>query len=75
MTALDWETIDLSALQDEKLWDLLGSAQAHVQDIAQFVWNKSEELNLSNGFTSIKEMIVAPPRAVPLRSKLNFYRN
>ena len=29
MTALDWETIDLSALDDEKLWDFLGSALAH----------------------------------------------
>ena len=47
MTALDWETMDLSALDDEKLWDLLGSAQAQVQDRAQLVWNKSEELKLS----------------------------
>ena len=54
MTVLDWETIDLCALDDEKLLESLGSAQAQVQDIAQFVWNKSEELNLSTAFTSIK---------------------
>ena len=79
MTVLDLETIDLSALDDEKLWDLLGSAQAQVQDIAQvaaqLVWNKSEELKLSTGFTSIKEMIGDPHEAMPLTSKLNFYRN
>ena len=77
MTALDWETIDLSALEEKKLWDsdLLGAAQAQVQELAQCVWNKSEQLKLSAGFTAIKEMIGDPPKEMPLRSKLKFYRN
>ena len=50
------------------------SAQAQMQDISQFVWNKSEELNLSTGFTSIEKMIGDQPRAMPLSRKLNFYR-
>ena len=68
MTVLNCEMLNLSALDDENLWDLLGSAQAQVQAIAQLVWNNWEELKLSTGFTLIKEMIDAPPRARPLRS-------
>ena len=49
--------IDLGALYDDKLWDLLGAAQAQVQDIGQFVCNKSEAFNLDTGSTSIKELI------------------
>ena len=39
MTVLNCEMLNLSALDDENLWDLLGSAQAQVQAIAQLVWN------------------------------------
>ena len=41
MTALDWETFDLNELHDEKLWDLLGVAQAQRQEIAQCIWDAS----------------------------------
>ena len=44
MTALDWETADLSALSEENIWDLLGSAMAEVQEIADFFWDTSEKI-------------------------------
>ena len=46
-----------------------------MQETAQFVWNQSGELNLGTGFTSIEKMICDAPEAMPLRSKLKFYRN
>ena len=52
------------------LCDLLGSVQAQVQDIARFVWNKSEESNLGTGFTSIEKMIGDRSEVVQVRSRV-----
>ena len=41
----------------------LGLAQAQVQDIGHFVWNKSDELKLGTGF--IEKLIGDPPEAMP----------
>ena len=74
MTALDWETADLSALSEENIWDLLGSAMAEEQEIAQFAWDASGKLHRGTGFHSINEMINKPEAKMPPRSKLHFYR-
>ena len=44
-------------LSEENIWDLLGSAMAEVQEIAQFVWDASEKLHSGTGFHLINEMI------------------
>ena len=75
MAALDWEKIDLSAITDEEqLWELLATAQEHVQEMAHAVWTQAGKLNSSSGFASIKEMIPAPPRNMSLLVQLKFFR-
>ena len=76
MAELDGKKIDLSALEEDKLWDLLAAAHtqvtSQVQEIAQRLWPKAEKLICSSGFNSIKDMIPAPPRRMPIKSKLIF---
>ena len=75
MVALDWEKFDLNAFVDEdQLWELLASARQQVQEIAHTAWTRAGKLNRSSGFASIKEMIPAPPKDMPLRVQLKFFR-
>ena len=75
MSALDWEKIDLNAIADEEqLWELLASAREQVQEMAHTAWNQVGKLNHSSGFASIKEMIPAPPKDMPLCVQLQFFR-
>ena len=59
---------------EEQLWELLASAREQVQEIAHTAWTQAGKLNFSSGFASIKEMIPAPPKDMPLRVQLKFFR-
>ena len=40
MTELDWETVEIDAIDEKDFWDLLTSAAADVQEVALSVWSQ-----------------------------------
>ena len=58
MTELDWETVEIDAIDEEDFWDLLTSATADVQEVALSVWLQLAKSDVGTGYTSIEAWLL-----------------
>ena len=74
MAELDWETVEIDAIREEDLWDLLTLAAADVQEVALSVWRQLATSEVGTGYTSIEAMVADPGDTMPMRNRLKFFR-
>ena len=74
MTELDWETVQIDAIDEEVFWDLLTSAAAAVQEVALSVCLQSGNSAVGTGYYSIAEMVADPGDTMPMKNRLKFFR-